>query len=279
MVGNIPTTWSVAGTGDFNGDGMGDILWQDASGNLAVWLMNGAMVTASAGIGNVPRATWSVVGTGDFNGDGKTDLLWRDGSGNTAMWFMNGTVVSSAAPVGNVSTTWAVAGTGDFNGDGMSDIVWRDNSANTAVWLMNGAKIVTAGGLGNVPAWSIVQTGDYNGDGKSDLLWRDSAGNTAIWFMNGVTVSSTTDHVDRAIGQCGVSDSELTHSRMLPSVIGSPVGDRGCLVIALSRRQTRSRRASDELARPTLATAAARQGTSAGKLFAPGATVALVRRQ
>jgi FG-GAP repeat len=48
VIGNIPTNWTVVGTGDFNGDGFGDILWRDTSGNLAVWLMNGANVIGGA---------------------------------------------------------------------------------------------------------------------------------------------------------------------------------------------------------------------------------------
>jgi hypothetical protein len=188
-IGTVPITWSVAGTGDFNGDGMGDLLWRDASGDTAIWLMNGATVASSAAIGNMPT-TWSVVGTGDFNGDGKADLLWRDTSGDTAIWFMNGTTVASSAALGNISTAWSVVATGDFNGDGFSDILWQDGSGNIAVWLMNGATIWSSGGLGNVPTtWSIL-TGDYNGDGKSDLLWRDTSGNNSIWFMNGTTVAS-----------------------------------------------------------------------------------------
>jgi hypothetical protein len=35
FVSNVPTPqWSVLGTGDFNGDTKGDILWQDSSGNV-----------------------------------------------------------------------------------------------------------------------------------------------------------------------------------------------------------------------------------------------------
>jgi hypothetical protein len=68
---------AVAVTADFNGDGFGDLLWRDTSGNTAVWLMKGAAVISSAGLGVVPPY-WTVAGTGDFNGDGNADILWRD---------------------------------------------------------------------------------------------------------------------------------------------------------------------------------------------------------
>jgi hypothetical protein len=190
-VGTVPITWSVVGTGDFNGDGIGDLLWRDGSGNTAIWLMNGATVTSSGDIGNIPT-TWSVVGTGDFNGDGMADILWRDTLGNTAIWFMKGTTVASTASVGNIPTSWSVIGTGDFNGDGMADILWRDGVGDTSIWLMNGATVLSAGALGTIPTtWSIAQVGDYNGDSMSDLLWQDNLGNTAMWFISGTTVASS----------------------------------------------------------------------------------------
>ena len=49
----------MAQTGDYNGDGYADLLWIDGSGNLAVWLMKGATISSSAGLGNV-GAGWSV---------------------------------------------------------------------------------------------------------------------------------------------------------------------------------------------------------------------------
>jgi exo-beta-1,3-glucanase (GH17 family) len=175
---------------DYDGDGKSDIAWRDGSGDLALWLMNGATVSSSGGVGGVPGA-WSLVGQRDFNGDGKYDLLWRDNAGNTAMWFLNGSQVASSVSVGNIPTAWSVVMTGDFNGDGIGDLLWRDNSGNLAVWLMNGAAVASSAGLGNVPtAWTVAGIGDFNGDGESDLLWRDNGGNTSVWFMNGAQVSS-----------------------------------------------------------------------------------------
>ena len=60
-LGPVPTTWSVVGTGEFNANGRGDILWQDTSGNLTVMLMNGTSITGQRSIGKVPTG-YTVVG-------------------------------------------------------------------------------------------------------------------------------------------------------------------------------------------------------------------------
>src|SRR5260370_36654986 len=81
-VGNVPTTWSIVGTGDFNGDGKCDILWRDTSGNIAIWEMNGTTVLNpnTAGVGKVATTLW-VAGAGGVNGDGNSDILLRGTSG------------------------------------------------------------------------------------------------------------------------------------------------------------------------------------------------------
>jgi hypothetical protein len=108
-----PTNWSIAGTGDFNGDGKFDILWRDASGDVAIWLMNGTQILQTAKIGNV-LTNWFITETGDFNGDNKADILWRNTAGDLAMWLMNGTQVLQVAGMGNVSTNWTIqAGNSD----------------------------------------------------------------------------------------------------------------------------------------------------------------------
>jgi hypothetical protein len=190
-LGNVPTTWSIVGQRDFDGDGKTDLLWRDTTGNMAIWFMNGTQVAASAGVGNIPT-TWSVIATGDFDGDGKGDILWRDDSGNLGVWLMNGAAASSTGGLGNVPSMWSVIGTGDFNGDGKSDLLWRDNLGNTSIWFMSGTQVASSAGIPSIPtSWSVVGTGDFNGDGFTDIVWRDSSGNTSIWLMNGANVAAT----------------------------------------------------------------------------------------
>ena len=58
-------TWSIAGLSDFNGDGKTDILWSDASGNLAQWQMDGTSYVGGGVFGPKP-AGWNLVNTGQL---------------------------------------------------------------------------------------------------------------------------------------------------------------------------------------------------------------------
>jgi hypothetical protein len=110
-LGTVPSNWVVKAVGDFNGDGVPDILWQDNnSGTVAIWFLNSSgLIQSTASVGVVsPSSGWTILDTGDYNGDGYSDILWTDGSGDLAVWFMNGATIASSAGLGNVGTTWAV---------------------------------------------------------------------------------------------------------------------------------------------------------------------------
>ena len=85
--------WVPIGTGDFNGDGRTDLLWyNNHTGELVVWLLNGGTILQSASYGAVALSSgWVPIGTGDFNGDGRTDLLWYNTYTNAfSVWLLNG---------------------------------------------------------------------------------------------------------------------------------------------------------------------------------------------
>ena len=137
----VPTSWHVAGTGDFNGDGRDDILWRHDDGTRADWLgaANGGFIDNGANsLTSVPATPGTSPGTGDFNGDGRDDILWRHDDGRMTDWLgpANGGFIDNAAnALTVVPTLWHIADTGDFNGDGRDDILWRHDNGMMSEWV------------------------------------------------------------------------------------------------------------------------------------------------
>ena len=184
------TTVSAAVPSDFNGDGLSDILFQNAGGQAAVWEMNGTTPIDQEGLSPNLGPTWQAIGTGDFNGDGHSDILWQNTNGQAAIWEMNGTTPIDQQAVGpNPGPTWQAIGTGDFNGDGDLDILWQNANGQVAIWEMNGTNPIDQQAVGPNPGpdWKAINTGDFNHDGDSDILFQNANGQVAIWEMNGTT--------------------------------------------------------------------------------------------
>ena len=211
LVGNaVGTAWQVKGTGDFNGDGKSDILFQNAlDGAVYVWEMDGLKIVPGGSdfVGNAVGTTWQVKGTGDFNGDGKSDIVFQSTvNGAVYVWEMDGLklVPGGSDSIGTaVGTAWQVKGTGDFNGDGKSDILFQ-NAIDGAVyvWEMDGLKRTAGDFVGKAVGtdWQIKGTGDFNGDGKSDILFQNVRdGAVYVWEMDGLKQMGG-DFVGRAVG-------------------------------------------------------------------------------
>ncbi len=220
-IAQVGTEWSVAGTGDFNGDGRDDILWRSTSGAFGTWLANaggGFAYNQAGGISQVSN-DWHVVGTGDFNGDGRDDILWRSDSGQFGDWLANasgGFAYNSAGGIAQVGTDWKIVATGDFNGDGREDLLWRSDTGVLGDWLANangGFAYNAAAGVTQVGTdWHVAATGDYNGDGRDDILWRSDTGASGNWLSNpsggfafnaagGISQVSTAWHVQPSLGE------------------------------------------------------------------------------
>ena len=74
-----------------------------ATGDVAVWLMNAAVVKSSGDFGAVPPS-WRIVRLCDFNNDCRQDFLWRNSDGTVAIWLMNGTSIIGTGNLGVVPT-------------------------------------------------------------------------------------------------------------------------------------------------------------------------------
>jgi glucose/arabinose dehydrogenase len=188
----VSIEWSIAGAGDFNGDGSADIVWQNATtGDRSIWFMSGTTWDGSYALLPQVSTAWSIAGVADFNADSKPDLLWQNTvTGDRSIWFMNGSTWNgdySLLP--QVATDWSIAAVGDFNADGKPDLVWQKvSTGQRSIWFMDGSRWNGEYALLQTVAsdWRIVAAADFDGDGGPDLVWQNiSTGERSVWLMNG----------------------------------------------------------------------------------------------
>jgi hypothetical protein len=199
----VDTSWKIAGTGDFNGDGKADVFWRNTStGENYVYLMNGTTIQNEGYVRAVADQNWEVAGVGDFNGDGRDDILWRNTStGENYVYPMDGlAILPSEGYVRTVASHhWQVVGVGRFDAGPTADILWRNSrTGENYVYLMNGTAITAEGYIRTVAAleWQVAGVGDFTGDGLSDILWRNVlTGENYLYPMNGTTILAGENYV------------------------------------------------------------------------------------
>ena len=198
---SVDASWSVAGTGDFNGDGFSDLLWRHADGWLAVWYLQNNQVihTGYLSINRMHDAKWRIAGVGDTDGDRNADILWQHTDGWLAVWFVRGTTVMSTQFLSIPrmgDPQWRIAAVGDLDRDGRADLVWQSNQGWLATWLLDRTtvKLTSYFSIDRVadPQWQIVAASATSAGGPPALVWRHTgSGAVALWHVNGASVVNT----------------------------------------------------------------------------------------
>lgn len=208
---SVPAARLVA-SGDFDGDGDGDVLFRTPEGDNIGWLIESGEAT-EVEFPALSGSYWSVAGSGDLDADGDDDIVWRNGwNGANQVWLMDGANAPSAQALATVADVkWRIDTLGDFNGDGKADLFWRNYSTgNDMVWLMNGATLQSQAMTTKLAdlGTKAIGAGDFDGDGDDDVLFNNaSTGANTIWYMSGTSVASTVPVQGKSALRCiGIGD-------------------------------------------------------------------------
>ncbi|MCA8997539.1 MAG: VCBS repeat-containing protein [Planctomycetaceae bacterium] len=202
-----PQGWTGFRAGDFNGDGIDDIvglrdsvdetrsIWMYGLSNLVPVGRRFAGIFAGRFGSSFAQSGWHNFLVGDYNGDGKDDVLSQMNDGQFWYTISNGSPISqpnlganrfSISPAARFSPT-SFSGpfsVGDFNADGLDDIVSRLHRPgypnHNQIWVgttsFSDRAAMSAsrwGVWGASITWGAEIVGDYNGDGFDDLAGLD----------------------------------------------------------------------------------------------------------
>ena len=182
--------WGDVQIGDFNGDGLSDILNRKSSIRVLRSLGNGTFSQMASDITTDSHYHSHYVG--DFNGDGKSDVMVFRKNGSAVsekIWFSDGwgfdpIDLGTGMPIANRQPIVA-----DVNGDGRDDLymVLRDGESNhleagvlSYLNMRNGRLFINSYDQVNTYALNLwnYNLGDFNGDGRLDLLCTAKWGST-----------------------------------------------------------------------------------------------------
>jgi hypothetical protein len=104
--------WRIVGTGDMDGDGNNDVVWQDTAGRLQAWRMDRnqvierKMVIGDDGSQQVILKGSRLAGIHDMDNDGDADLVICSGFGGVQVFQMNGLKVQRRSTVRSEAATF-----------------------------------------------------------------------------------------------------------------------------------------------------------------------------
>ena len=156
----------VAGIGDLNGNGRGEVIVGTEAAEDKIYVLDGATGETIHTI----EQSGSVSAVPDLNGDGRPEIVvGRRREGVASIYDgASGQLLTSISGTGFFG--YSVSGIPDVNGDGAGDVIvgaWRGNRAYIYDGT-TGALLHTLTGSGDF-ARSVAGLGDVNGDGRGDV--------------------------------------------------------------------------------------------------------------
>jgi hypothetical protein len=172
--------------GDFDGNGLGDLLAQGGSGSVSLGLNSGAAFQTQTVFASA--TDWKVVGVGNFDRVGNPDVVWQHPSGLVLLWALNTSATPQTSYLFAGATAWRIAAVADVDRDTFPDLVWQDPSGQVLVWYMTGSTVRSTQFLwASSSEYRLAAMGDLNGDGNADVIWQAPSGQVVLWLMQGTT--------------------------------------------------------------------------------------------
>jgi hypothetical protein len=197
-----PIPGSTHTPGDFNDDGVSDILWFNPSlSRLGYWAMNASAPSYMGGdVTRIGLKSYNVTpgyfvgAVGDFNDDGYADLVFTSANRDLWMWTNNqqggwtSTKITSTA----YPSQWQLIGAGDVNGDGHDDLLWLDPSeCKFGYWTMNGTAVTGYYTMNVACGYYPISIGYYTPSNRLSIIWTSAANDLYIWDSTGTTTGGT----------------------------------------------------------------------------------------